>query len=121
MVDFKSWDELDALEQAQVTFWDYFKEAHGYRPRHVDTSTWTLQDFDAAFQELASRCRSNEEDRRVMEAAAADRLERRILTLLEMGAKDREMAVRWLAEAEDAGDDREYLCYLLGVDYGYFK
>jgi len=30
------------------------------------------------------------------------------------------MCIRWLLEAHDAGEDRDYLCYLLGVAYGYF-
>jgi hypothetical protein len=31
------------------------------------------------------------------------------------------MAIRWIAEAEDAGSDMEYLCFLVGVPYGYIK
>jgi hypothetical protein len=32
----------------------------------------------------------------------------------------RAMAIRWISEAEDAGSDMEYLCFLVGVPYGYF-
>jgi hypothetical protein len=45
--------------------------------------------------------------------------EMRMLDLLRSGAKDREMALRWIHEAEDTGGDDEYLCYTLGLPYRY--
>jgi hypothetical protein len=36
------------------------------------------------------------------------------------GAKDREMAMRWIHEAEGSNGDDEYLCFLLGLPYRYF-
>jgi len=40
--------------------------------------------------------------------------------LLLSGAKDREMAMRWVHEAEGSDGDDEYLCFLLGLPYRYF-
>jgi hypothetical protein len=48
-------------------------------------------------------------------------LEKRIASLLQSGAKDRSMAIRWIAEAEECNGDMEFLCFLVGVPYGYFK
>jgi hypothetical protein len=31
------------------------------------------------------------------------------------------MALRWLDEAEGTRGDVDFLCFLLGVDYGYIK
>ena len=45
----------------------------------------------------------------------------RMLDLLRSGAKDRQMAMRWVHEAEETGGDDEYLCYTLGLPYRYFK
>ena len=42
MTAFTTWEELTELEQAQATFWDMYKDAHGFRPRHIDTSSWTF-------------------------------------------------------------------------------
>ena len=54
MEQFKSWEEMTDLEQAQCTYWDMYKDAYGYRPRGVDTSTWTLTDFEQEFASLGS-------------------------------------------------------------------
>ena len=37
------------------------------------------------------------------------------------GAKSFEMALRWIHEAEETGGDDEYLCYCVGLPYGYFR
>jgi hypothetical protein len=121
MNEFKSWEELTELEQLACEFSDFYKEANGFRPRHVDTSNWTVERFQSEFDTLSEICKSNALARKEEEAYKARKLETRISELLTMGAKDREMAIRWISEAEDAGGDMEYLCFLLGVEYGYFK
>ena len=121
MSEFKSWSELSPLEQAACEFSDFYKEANGFRPRHIDTSSWTLEDFDAEFEVLARVCRENADVRDAQEAAAVVRFEKRIVSLMQSGAKDRAMAIRWIAEAEECNGDMEYLCFLVGVPYGYFK
>ena len=50
--EFKSWEELTQLEQARELYWDMYKDAYGVRPRGVDTSTWTLEQFEAEFEGL---------------------------------------------------------------------
>jgi hypothetical protein len=45
----------------------------------------------------------------------------RMQNLLMSGAKTREMALRWVHEAEGSNGDDEYLCFLVGLPYGYFK
>ena len=42
---FRYWEELTPLEQAAATWWDMYKDAYGIRPRGIDTSGWTLEDF----------------------------------------------------------------------------
>jgi hypothetical protein len=121
MSEFKSWSELSHLEQVACEFSDFYKDAHGFRPRHIDTSSWTLEDFDREFEVLADICKDNTARRIAEEAVAVTKLEARIADLITIGAKDRTMAIRWIAEAEDAGSDMEYLCFLVGVPYGYFK
>lgn len=121
MSEFKSWCELSPLEQAACEFSDFYKDAHGFRPHHIDTSSWTLEDFDAEFEALARVCKENAAQRDIAETEATKVLEARIVSLMQSGAKDRAMAIRWIAEAEECGSDMEYLCFLVGVPYGYFK
>jgi hypothetical protein len=121
MSEFKSWEEMSELEQLACEFWDFYKEAHGFRPRHVDVSEWTVEEFHSEFVELARVCKQNAEARNEAEAAAAVRFEARITDLIASGAGDRATAIRWIAEAEKVNGDMDYLCFLLGLDYGYFK
>ena len=121
MSEYKSWDELSPLEQASCEFSDFYKEAYGFRPRHIDTSTWTLADFDNQFEVLANICKEIAASRKVAEDEAVKALEARIDSLIQSGAKNRAMAIRWIAEAEECDGDMEYLCFLVGVPYGYFK
>jgi hypothetical protein len=115
-----SWEEMTVLEQMQCQHWDMYKDAYGVRPRGIDTTTWTESQFMAEFEQLANTIQRNEEQRAEAESKASHDFEMRMLSLLQMGAKDREMALRWVHEAEGSGGDDEYLCFLLGLPYRYF-
>ena len=86
MNEFKSWESMSKLEQLACENWDYYKEANGFRPRHVDTTSWTVEQFQAEFAELGRICEQNEAIRKEDEAAAAVRFEARIVTLMASGA-----------------------------------
>jgi hypothetical protein len=119
--EFKSWEELTQLEQAQATFWDMYKDAYGFRPRGIDTSAWTLEQFDAEFEGLGVAIDAAEQERKTAEAKATDAFERRVAELISMGAQDYEMAMRWIHEAEDTNGDNDYLAWTLGLPYQYFR
>jgi len=118
---FKSWEEYTPLEQAAMTYWDMYKDAYNFRPRGVDTSTWTLADFRKEFETLQFIINRNEAQRRQDEAEAVVRFEARVASIIELGAKDRAMALRWIHEAEGTNGDDEFLCYCVGIPYGYFR
>ena len=119
--EFKSWDELTVLEQAQSTYWDMHKDAYGVRPRCIDTSAWTIEDFEAEFVILGQAIAEAEIERQTSEEKATVVFEQRIQSLIQLGAKDRATAIRWIHEAEDTHGDDEYLCYTLGLPYQYFR
>jgi len=121
MSDFKSWEEMSDLERASCTFWDMYKDAYGVRPRGINTSGWTLEDFDREFASLGQVIEAEEAQRREIEAEAAVRVEKAIDTLIRSGARDRATAIRWLHESHDTQGDDEYLCFQLGLPYGYFR
>ena len=112
---------MSELEQAQCQFWDMYKDAYGVRPRGIDTSGWTLADFDREFASLGQVIEADEALRREMEAEATVRVEKAIDTLMRSGARDRATAIRWLHESHDTQGDDEYLCFQLGLPYGYFR
>jgi len=119
--EFKSWDELSELEQARELYWDMYKDAYGVRPRGVDTSTWTLEQFDAEFEGLGVAIEQEEIARKASEAEAIDKFERHVINTICMGAGDRETALRWIMQSSSANGDWEYLCYDLGLPYQYFR
>ena len=120
MEAFKSWEEMTTLEQYACQFWDMYKDAYGSRPRGIDTSTWTEAEFEREFVQLSKTIDANYTEQLAQEEVAKHDFEMRMLSLLQTGAKDREMALRWIHEAEGSNGDDEYLCFLLGLPYRYF-
>lgn len=120
MNEFKSWEEMSTLEQYACQYWDMHKDAYGVRPRGINTTEWTEADFEAEFVILAKTIDANYKQQLAQEAVAQHDFEMRVLSLLQTGAKDREMALRWIHEAEGSNGDDEYLCFLLGLPYRYF-
>jgi len=121
MEQFKSWEEMSALEHARETYWDMYKDAYGVRPRWIDTTAWTLEVFEAEFASLATAIEQAEIQRKAAEADAQHDFEMRVQGLLMSGARDRDMALRWIHEAEGSNGDDEYLCFTQGLPYGYFR
>jgi hypothetical protein len=98
-----------------------YKDAHGVRPRGIDTSTWTMQDFQLEFASLQEVIVREEANRQVAEKEAVDKFEQHVTNTICMGARDRETALRWIMDASNANGDWEYLCYDLGLPYQYFR
>jgi hypothetical protein len=121
MSEFKSWEEMSVLEQMQCQFWDMYKDAYGVRPRGIDTTDWTEKEFMAEFETLGKVIEREEIARKESEAQASIRFEAQIQSMISSGAKSREAALAWIHDAEGSNGDDEYLCFLLGLPYGYFR
>ena len=121
MEAFKSWEEMSVLEQYACQYWDMYKDAYGVRPRGIDTSTWIESDFEAEFVYLGKTINTNYKEQLASEAKAVERFEAQVESFIQSGAKDRETAIRWFHEAEQTNGDEEYLCFCLGLPYGYFR
>ena len=121
MEEFKTWEEMTVLEQYACTYWDMYKDAYGVRPRGIDTSSWSESDFEREFFQLSVTIAEEDRVRKEAEEKAAHDFEMRILSLQMTGATDRDMALRWVHEAEGSDGDDEYLCFLVGLPYGYFR
>ena len=117
---FKSWEELSELEQAQEIYSDMHKDAYGFRPR-FDYSGWTLDKFNSQFELMGQIIKADNKVEKENQEKSAHDFEMRVLSLLQTGAKDRAMAIRWIHEAEGSNGDNEYLCFLLGLPYSYFR
>ena len=118
--EFKSWEEMSKLEQAQCIYWDMYKDAYGIRPRGIDTSSWTLEQFETEFVELGQTIEKEEAQRKINETKAIAEFEDRVANLMHTGT-NRERVIAWLMDAEGANGDFEYFCYTQGLPYSYFK
>ena len=121
MEAFKTWEEMSTLEQYACQYWDMYKDAYGVRPRGIDTTAWTEADFEREFFQLSVTIAEEDRVRKEAEEKASHDFEMRVLSLQQTGAKDRAMAIRWVHEAEGSDGDDEYLCFLIGLPYGYFR
>jgi hypothetical protein len=121
MEAFKTWEEMTTLEQYACQYWDMYKDAYGFRPRGIDTSAWDEATFNAEFDYLQDLIAKNEQERKVAEQEAAHAFEMRVQSVIACGAHNRAMALRWIHEAEGTNGDDEYLCWTVGLPYGYFR
>lgn len=112
---------MTRIESLQATYWEMYKDAHGIRPRHVDTTQWTEEMFLAEFEALELVILQNEVDRAEAEGKAIECFEARVADLVTHGARDRFTALRWIMEALNANGDTEFADYLLGLPYGYIS
>jgi len=117
----QSWDQMSRRDQLAATHYDFYKDVHGVRPRWMDYDSMTEQDLEAELDNLSKQAEVvfAEEAKREQEAIVA--FEARVADLLDTGAADRETAIRWIHEAEGSDGDTDYLCFLVGVPYGYIK
>ena len=119
---FKTWEELTVVEQLQSEYSDFYKEVNGFRPRHMTDEQWNSEEWlNAELKDLAAQneIKMVEDDNREKQAIAE--FEMKIEVIIATGAKDRESAIRWIAEANMVDGDMDYLCYQFGLPYGYFK
>ena len=120
MSEFKSWEEMSVLEQMQCQYWDMYKDAYGTRPRGIDTTEWTEEQFMSEFETLGKVIEREEIARKECEAKAIVDFEDRVLNLMHTGT-NRERVIAWLMDAEGATGDFEYFCFTQGLPYGYFR
>jgi hypothetical protein len=102
------------------TYSDLYKEAFGMRPRNWN-GTLTIEQWREEFATLRAICEENARLEKQSEEKAIVELKATIASLIERGAKDEATALQWLHDAHDTNGDSEYLCYQLGLPYGYFK
>ena len=116
-----SWEEMSPIEQAQCIYWDMYKDAYGVRPRGIDTTDWSLEQFESEFAVLGRVIEQEEIARKEAEAEATANFEQHVTNTICMGAQDRATALRWIMDASQADGDWEYFCFLNGLPYGYFR
>lgn len=121
MNEVNTWENLSRKEQLETIVWDMYKEVHGIRPRHLNLAAMTEDELKAMCKRLEAEIEMAEKARREDQARAVALFSKRVEETIKSGAGDRETALRWIHEADGSDGDNEYLCYLNGLPYGFFK
>lgn len=99
---------------------DFHKDAYGFRPSESFWSWWstaTPEEKQKEWESLGRAMQSREAEQQAADAYHIERFENRLKTLLECGARNEAMALRWLDEAYETQGDWEYLEFNLGLPY----
>ena len=108
------------INELAATYSDMYKDVHGFRPRN-NISDWTEQTFHNEIDWLSKELQTQIDEEKMYQSQNAADFEKRIIRTIEVGAGDRETALRWIHEAEDTNGDVDYLCYKLNIPYDYFS
>jgi len=118
-----AWEELSELEQLRCIYSDCYKDAMGFRPRFPIQSK-TEDELRKEIDEFSRMIDEQETLRIEEEKLAINNFEYRIDSLMQFGAKNRAMAIRWLTESISDADyeqDKDYVCYRFGLPFGYLN
>ena len=115
-----SWEQMSRRDQLAAMHYDFYKDVHGTRPRWMNYDECTEEELELMLEQLSAQSDIQQAEEAMAQAKAMDDVEHTILNLRMSGAKDRSMAVRWLHEANGTDGDNDYLCFQLGLPYGYF-
>jgi hypothetical protein len=110
--------DLIHIEQTDLS--DFYKEAWGIRPRGVYKEWWTKDELEAEYQHLGDICTQNRICERNAEKQALIEFKQLIQKTIQLGAGDRETAIKWLVQAEGLefnSYDLEYFFWGYGLSY----
>ena len=103
---------------------DLHKDAYGFRPSQGWYESWD-QSTDAEKQQvwddLIVALDREIADEKAREQESVLQFEALVAKNIELGAKDRATALRWIMDASEANGDWERLCYLNYLPSQYFK
>jgi hypothetical protein len=100
---------------------DFHKDAYGFRPRGINYDAMTLAELKADFASFAEICESNEKQEKEANERVIASFEARLQSVIDMGAGDRETALRWMMESFDTHEFdygiEGFVTYTLGMGY----
>lgn len=110
-------DKNQIREDYEIAFWELFKDVHGFRPRHIKTSDWSLSELIAEVDNLHKQATDLANLEKQQEQRNIKEFENVVSTLVSSGAKSRTVAIRWLCAEATLGE--EEVEYNFGLPFGY--
>jgi hypothetical protein len=121
--DFKVAEEAKMIEDRRDDLMSYISDAHkdayGFRPTYWDLSSKSIEELEAIADRMTDAVCDAIQRQRLEEEEALRVFEKEVSGVIDMGAGDRETAIRWIVEGLDMGGyaTAEYACYNLGLSY----
>jgi len=81
-------------------FSDFHKEVYGYRPREHRFYAECDEEKQSIWDELGLTLTKNNKEERIAEFKAIENLETAIQGIINLGAEDRSVALRWMSQDE---------------------
>lgn len=110
----QTWEQMSEKEQLECTYCEMHKDVYGVKARWYHAETVEQARADVAALSLALEA----------EMASQAKAQQAAIAAFEELAKSYggiETAKRWQHQAYNTDGDDEYLCYHLGLPYGYFR
>jgi hypothetical protein len=109
--------------QLETYIYEGHKDAFGVKGRHYDFKSMSMEQLKEEADYISRSVKNAIEEEEKMEKEAIENFENNISNNLEMGAKTREDAIRWVLQSEglDKEQDASYICYNLGLPYSMEK
>lgn len=103
------------------TWSDLHKDAHGYRPR-FSLEGYTAAQLDTLWDQTIDALNDTMEQDDLREIEAELAFDARLNAMIALGAANRNVAFRWIVQADDMEDDLRhrdfgFMCYKLGLPY----
>ena len=83
---------------------DFHKDAYGFRPRGVNYHEFTLEELKEDFARFGAISEENRKQEEAANERASVAFEARVQQVIDMGAGDRETALRWIMDSFEEHD-----------------
>ena len=106
-------------EELVTYIYEGHKDAYGVKGRHYNFDAMSIDELRAEADRISNAVVDAIAEEKSQEALAEARFESRIVESIQLGAENREDAIRWILQAEglDKEYDAGYICYSLGLPY----
>lgn len=109
------------VEELKDLYCDMHKDVHGIKGRWIYGGSYTHQELVGMIHRLEQEWVEVEAREQERQQAAAAAARRHIQNLMDMGAQDEAMAIRWMHDAYRTHGDHRFLDYELGTEYGFIE
>jgi hypothetical protein len=94
-------EKLTEREEMIQIYSDFYKDAHGSRPRYINYHEFTLEELKADFKYFGELCKENRILEEAAEKGAISEFDSLVKKTISLGAGDRKTALKWLFDGSE--------------------